>query len=156
MRGYQVRLSDLAHVEVGPLSERIAARFNGNSALNIGVTRQATANPLDLSQAVRAEVKRINETLPQGMKLTVAYDTSVFIEKSIESVYQTIFEAIVLVVLVIFFFLRNFRASLIPIVTIPVSLIGACSLLYLFGFSINTLTLLAMVLAIGLVVDALS
>jgi len=153
VRGYQVRLSDLAHVEVGPLSERIAARFNGNSALNIGVTRQATANPLDLSQAVRAEVKRINETLPQGMKLTVAYDTSVFIEKSIESVYQTIFEAIVLVVLVIFFFLRNFRASLIPIVTIPVSLIGACSLLYLFGFSINTLTLLAMVLAIGLVVD---
>ena len=153
VRGYQVRLSDLAHVEVGPLSERIAARFNGNSALNIGVTRQATANPLDLSQAVRAEVNKINETLPQGMKLTVAYDTSVFIEKSIESVYQTIFEAIVLVVLVIFFFLRNFRASLIPIVTIPVSLIGACSLLYLFGFSINTLTLLAMVLAIGLVVD---
>ena len=153
VRGYQVRLSDLAHVEVGPLNERIAARFNGQPGLNIGVTRQATANPLDLSNAVRAEVNKINETLPRGMKLTVAYDTSVFIQKSIESVYQTILEAIVLVVLVIFFFLRNVRASLIPIVTIPVSLIGACSLLYLFGFSINTLTLLAMVLAIGLVVD---
>src|SRR5690606_5553609 len=115
--------------------------------------RQSTANPLDLSKAVREEIAQLNETLPPGMKLNIAYDSSVFIEQSIQSVFQTIGEAIVLVVLVIFFFLRNLRASIIPIVTIPVSLIGACGLMYLFGFSVNTLTLLAMVLAIGLVVD---
>ena len=87
------------------------------------------------------------------MKLDIAYDSSVFIDASIESVYRTIVEAVLLVVLVIFLFLRNLRATLIPLVTIPVSLIGAFALMYAFGFSINTLTLLAMVLAIGLVVD---
>jgi len=153
VRGYPVRLEDVAQVAVGPNAERVSARFNGQASLTIGVTRQSTANPLDLSQAVREEVERLNQTMPTGMKLTVAYDTSVFIERSIASVYTTIVEAIVLVVLVIFVFLRNLRASLIPIVTIPVSLIGAFALMYLFGFSINTLTLLAMVLAIGLVVD---
>ncbi len=153
VQGYPVRLKDLAKVEIAPLTERISARFNGSNSLSIGVIKQATANPLILSKAVRQEIAEINKNLPQGMTLTVSYDTSVFIEKSIESVYKTIAEAVVLVVLVIFFFLRNVRASLIPIVTIPVSLIGACSILYLFGFSINTLTLLAMVLAIGLVVD---
>jgi len=153
VRGYPVRLQDLAYVAVGPNAERISARFNGQTSLSIGVTRQSTANPLDLSRAVRQEIDRLNQTLPAGMALTVAYDTSVFIERSIASVYTTIGEAVALVVLVIFVFLRNLRASLIPIVTIPVSLIGAFALMYLFGFSINTLTLLAMVLAIGLVVD---
>jgi len=153
VRGYPVRLQDVAQVAVGPSAERVSARFNGQTSLTIGVTRQSTANPLDLSQAVRQEIERLNQTLPTGMKLTVSYDTSVFIERSIASVYTTVVEAIVLVVLVIFVFLRNLRASLIPIVTIPVSLIGAFALMYLFGFSINTLTLLAMVLAIGLVVD---
>jgi len=153
VRGYAVRLQDVAHVAIGPNQERISARFNGQPSLSIGVTKQSTANPLDLSQAVRDEIALLNETLPAGMKLAVSYDTSVFIEESIKSVYTTIGEAIALVVLVIFFFLRSFRASIIPIVTIPVSLIGAFSVLYFFGFSINTLTLLAMVLAIGLVVD---
>jgi multidrug efflux pump len=153
VQGYPVRLKDLSKVEIAPLTERISARFNGSNSLSIGVIKQATANPLILSKAVRQEIAEINKNLPTGMTLTVSYDTSVFIEKSIESVYKTIGEAVVLVVLVIFFFLRNVRASLIPIVTIPVSLIGACSIMYLFGFSINTLTLLAMVLAIGLVVD---
>ena len=153
VQGYPVRIKDLAKVEIAPLTERISARYNGASALNIGVIKQATANPLDLSKAVQLEVAEINKNLPKGMKLIVSYDTSVFILKSIESVYKTIGEAVILVVLVIFFFLRNVRASLIPIVTIPVSLIGACGIMYLFGFSINTLTLLAMVLAIGLVVD---
>ncbi|MEI2416433.1 efflux RND transporter permease subunit [Orrella sp. JC864] len=151
--GYPVRIRDLARVEIGPASERVSSRFNGRTSLTIGVTRQSTANPLDLSAAVRSEVQTINENLPRGMRLTVAYDSSVFIQESIKSVYATIVEAVILVVLVIFFFLRSLRASLIPIVTIPVSLIGACGLMYLFGFSINTLTLLAMVLAIGLVVD---
>lgn len=153
VEGYPVRIKDIADVKVLPLSERISARYNGTPSLNLGVVKQATANPLDLSAAVRKEVALINETLPEGMELIVSYDSSVFIEKSIESVYVTIAEAVILVILVIFFFLRSVRASLIPIVTIPVSLIGAFSLMYLFGFSINTLTLLAMVLAIGLVVD---
>lgn len=153
VKGYPVRLRDVAEVSIQPLSERVTARFNGQTSLNVGVVKQSTANPLDLSAAVREEVARINETLPSGMELIISYDTSVFIEKSIQSVYMTIAEAVVLVILVIFFFLRSFRASLIPIVTIPVSLIGAFALMYVFGFSINTLTLLAMVLAIGLVVD---
>ncbi|KAA5920656.1 efflux RND transporter permease subunit [Achromobacter xylosoxidans] len=153
VKGYPVRLRDVSKVEIGAANDRILSRFNGKPAINIGVTRQSTANPLELSKAAREEVARLNENLPAGMKLTIAYDSSVFIERSIDSVFHTIGEAIVLVVLVIFFFLRNLRASIIPIVTIPVSLVGACALMYLFGFSINTLTLLAMVLAIGLVVD---
>ena len=153
VKGYPVRLRDVSKVEIGAANDRVLSRFNGKPAINIGVTRQSTANPLDLSKAAREEVARLNENLPAGMKLNIAYDSSVFIERSIDSVFHTIGEAIVLVVLVIFFFLRNLRASIIPIVTIPVSLVGACALMYLFGFSINTLTLLAMVLAIGLLVD---
>ncbi|MGE0949758.1 efflux RND transporter permease subunit, partial [Bordetella pertussis] len=148
-----VRLRDVAKVEIGAANDRVLSRYNGRSAINIGLTRQSTANPLELSKAVRAEIVQLNQSLPAGMKLNIAYDSSVFIERSIDSVFKTIGEAIILVVLVIFFFLRNLRASIIPIVTIPVSLVGACALMYLFGFSINTLTLLAMVLAIGLVVD---
>lgn len=151
--GYPVRLRDVAEIRIDAANDRILSRFNGKQAINIGVTRQSTANPLELSAAARTEVERLNLSLPEGMKLSISYDTSVFIERSIESVYKTIVEAIILVVLVIFFFLRNLRASLVPIVTIPVSLIGACAIMYMFGFSINTLTLLAMVLAIGLVVD---
>jgi len=151
--GYPVRLRDVGSAVVGAVDERTISRFNGKPSLNIGVVKQAVANPLDLSRAVVAEVDKINETLPPGMKLVIGYDTSLFIDRSIASVFETIGEAIVLVVLVIYFFLRNLRATLIPMVTIPVSLIGAFSLMYAFGFTVNTLTLLAMVLAIGLVVD---
>jgi multidrug efflux pump len=153
VKGYPVRLGDVADVQIGAADERVLSRFNGNDSLNIGITKQSTANPLDLSREAYKEVALNNENLPAGMKLSIAYDSSVFIQESIDSVYKTIAEAIILVVLVIFFFLRNIRASLIPIVTIPVSLVGACGIMYMFGFSINTLTLLAMVLAIGLVVD---
>jgi len=151
--GYPVRIRDIGNAEVGPVDERTISRYNGKPSLNIGVIKQAVANPLELSQAVRAEVEKINEGLPTGMRLIIAYDTSVFIDRSIHSVFETIAEAIVLVVLVIFFFLRSLRATIIPIVTIPVSLIGAFGIMYAFGFTINTLTLLSMVLAIGLVVD---
>jgi len=151
--GYPVRVRDVGNAEIGPVDERTISRFNGKTSLNIGVIKQAVANPLELSNAVRDEVKKINEGLPTGMKLVIAYDTSVFIDRSIGSVFETILEAIVLVVLVIFFFLRSLRATIIPIVTIPVSLIGAFGIMYMFGFTINTLTLLSMVLAIGLVVD---
>ena len=151
--GYPVRIRDVGSVIVGAVDERTISRFNGQPSLNIGVVKQAVANPLDLSRAVVSEVEQINATLPPGMKLVIGYDTSMFIDRSIASVFETIGEAVALVVLVIYFFLRNLRATLIPMVTIPVSLIGAFALMYAFGFTVNTLTLLAMVLAIGLVVD---
>ncbi len=140
-------------IAVGAVDERVISRYNGKPSINIGLIKQAVANPLDLSKAVRAELAKINANLPPGMSINVSYDSSVFIDRSITSVFTTITEAVLLVVLVIFFFLRSLRATLIPIVTIPVSLVGAFALMYAFGFTINTLTLLAMVLAIGLVVD---
>ncbi|MBL27399.1 MAG: multidrug transporter AcrB [Rhodospirillaceae bacterium] len=151
--GYLVRLADVGYAEIGPEDERRTVRYNGETAIAIGVIKQATANPLDVSHAIYAAVPEITRSLPEGMKVSVAYDSTVFIDESISNVYHTIAEAIVLVVLIIFVFLRSVRATLIPLVTIPISLIGACALMYLLGFSINTLTLLSMVLAIGLVVD---
>ena len=151
--GYPVRIGDLGRVEIGAASERSTVRFNGKAAVALGVIKQATANPLELSKALRAELPAIVTGLPKGMSARVAYDSSIFIDRSIDSVFTTIGEAIVLVLLIIFFFLRNFRATLIPLVTIPISLIGTFALMFMLGFTINTLTLLALVLAIGLVVD---
>ncbi len=151
--GYLVRLQDVGHAEIGPRDESRNVRYKGKTAVTVAIVKQATANPLDVSQAVRAELPRVIASLPEGMSLEPSYDRSEFIEESIKNVYKTIGEAIVLVVLIIFLFLRSLRATIIPIVTIPISLIGAFAVMALFGFSINTLTLLAMVLAIGLVVD---
>jgi multidrug efflux pump len=148
-----VKIRDIGRVEIGAASERSSVRFNGRSAVALGVIKQATANPLDLSRALRAELPRVTRDLPQGMEARIAYDSSIFIERSIEAVFTTIGEAILLVVLIIFFFLRNVRATLIPLVTIPVSLVGAFAIMFVLGFTVNTLTLLALVLAIGLVVD---
>jgi multidrug efflux pump len=153
VNGYPVRIRDVGRAEIGPQDERSVVRFNGSPAVALGVIKQATANPLELSAAVRAELPRIEADLPEGVRVRIAYDSSVFIDRSIKAVWRTIAEAIVLVALVIFVFLRSVRASIIPLVTIPVSLVGAFGVMYLFGFSINTLTLLALVLAIGLVVD---
>src|SRR5574343_694378 len=150
---YPVRIRDIGRVEVGPASERSSVRFNGRSAVALGVIKQATANPLELSKALRAQLPSITGELPAGMQAKIAYDSSVFIDRSIQSVFKTIGEAILLVLAIIFFFLRNFRATLIPLVTIPVSLVGSFALMFMLGFTINTLTLLALVLAIGLVVD---
>ncbi len=150
---FLVRLGDVARVELGPDSSRFRARFNDRNAVPLGIVKQAVANPLEISVALREMLPRIVETLPDGMRVEVAYDTTLFIEKSIEEVYATVAEAVALVVLVIFLFLRNWRAVAVPVVTIPVSLVGAFALMYVFGFTINTLSLLAMVLAIGLVVD---
>ncbi|AXS41654.1 efflux RND transporter permease subunit [Breoghania sp. L-A4] len=151
--GFSVRIGDVARVEIGPEDERRSTRFNGDNAVILGINKQATANPLEVSDALNAVMPDIRRDLPAGMNAQIAYDKSIFIERSIQAVFTTIAEAVVLVVLVIFFFLRSIRATLIPLVTIPVSLIGACTVMYALGFSINTLTLLAMVLAIGLVVD---
>ncbi len=152
-KGYPIRIRDVARVEIAPASERNTARFNGNNAVALGVVKQSTANPLDVSAGVREMLQQIEQNLPPGMQAKVGYDSSLFIEESIDSVFTTLWQAGVLVVLVIFFFLRNFRATLIPVVTIPLSLIGAFAMMMLMDFSINTLTLLALVLAIGLVVD---
>ncbi len=151
--GYPVRLGDVAHAELGPADHRVNVRFMGRSAVALGVVKQATANPLDVGKEVEKALPIIQQDLPEGMRTDMAYNSAIFIQHSIDAVFETILELIVLVVLVIFFFLRSLRATLIPLVTIPVSLVGAFALMYAFDFSINTLTLLALVLAIGLVVD---
>ncbi|TXI32972.1 MAG: efflux RND transporter permease subunit, partial [Niabella sp.] len=148
-----VRFKDIGKAQIYPRDERIVTRFNGKQAVALGIVKQATANPLDVSRQMKKILPEVNETLPEGMKIYIAYDSSVFIDRSIQGVFHTIIEAVVLVILVIFFFLRNIRSTMIPLVTIPVSLIGTFMMMYLFNFSINTLTLLAMVLAVGLVVD---
>jgi multidrug efflux pump len=153
INGQTIRLGDVARVMEGPQEERTSVRYNSRDAIALGVIRQATANPLALSAGVYALLDRVRADLPLGVQIEVANDNSIFIDRSIKAVYTTIAEAVVLVALVIFVFLRTLRASLIALVTIPVSLIGTFALMALFGFSINTLTLLAMVLAIGLVVD---
>ena len=151
--GYTVRLREVARIEQAAASERSSVRLNGVPAVSVGVIRQATANPLEVSQGVRAVMPQIQRDLPPGLRVQQANDNSVFIDRSIKSVYRTIAEAIGLVALVVFVFLRTLRASIIPLVTIPVSLIGVFGLMALAGFTVNTLTLLALVLAIGLVVD---
>ncbi|MBY0267837.1 MAG: efflux RND transporter permease subunit [Burkholderiales bacterium] len=153
VKGYPVRLSDVGRAELGAADERNILRVNGNPAIGMGIVKQSTANTLGVAQAVKAELPRLTAGLPEGMQLAIAFDTSIFIEESINSVYSVLAEALVLVVLVIFLFLRSLRATLIPFVTIPVSLIGAFFLIWMMGFSINVLTLLGIVLAVGLVVD---
>ncbi len=153
VNGFSVKLRDVAQVREGAASDRSTVRLNGQSAISAGVIRQATANPLELSAGVREMIPKLKADLPGDMVINIANDNSVFIDRSIKSVFNTIVEAVVLVALVIFVFLRTFRASIIPIITIPVSLIGAFAMMALAGFTINTLTLLALVLAIGLVVD---
>jgi multidrug efflux pump len=148
-----VRLRDVARVELGPENTDVKVMFSGREGTFIGVTTTPTANPLDVAKLVHAEVDNMQQSLPEGMTAEVVYDASSFIEASIEEVFKTIAEAVVIVVLVILLFLGSFRSVIIPVVTIPLSLIGVCVFLFALGFSLNLLTLLAMVLAIGLVVD---
>ena len=151
--GFTVRLKDVARIEQAPASERSLVRYNGKPAVSVGVIRNATANPLDISSGVRETMPRIQQDLPPGLSVAVANDNSVFIDRSVKAVYRTVAESVGLVALVVFVFLRTLRASFIPLVTIPVSLVGTFALMALAGFTINTLTLLSLVLAIGLVVD---
>ena len=151
--GLTVRLKDVARIEQAPASERSLVRFNGKPSVSVGVIRNATANPLDISAGAREALPRIQQDLPPGLTVQVANDNSVFIDRSVKSVYRTVAESVGLVALVVFVFLRTLRASFIPLVTIPVSLVGTFALMALAGFTINTLTLLSLVLAIGLVVD---
>lgn len=153
VNGFPVKIRDVARVQEAAADERSRVRLNGKSAISAGVIRQATANPLQLSEGVRQMMPKLKADMPADINIEVANDNSLFIDRSVKNVYRTIIEAIGLVALVIFVFLRTFRASIIPIVTIPVSLIGTFAMMALAGFTINTLTLLALVLAIGLVVD---
>ncbi len=151
--GYLVRLKDVGRAELSAKEDRIKSRFNGKPTVSIGLVKQSVANPISISKGLQEKLVEIRKNLPTDTEIGIAYDRTIFIERSIDQVYKTIWEATILVVFVIFIFLGSFRASLIPLVTIPVSLIGAFVVIYILGFSINTLTLLAMVLAIGLVVD---
>ncbi len=151
--GYLVRLGDVARVEKGVEEERVMFRGNGVAMVGIGAIKQSTANTVDVADAIRALTAKLEKNLPQGMEISQSFDASVFIKGSISEVYKTLFIAIAIVVLVIYIFLGSVRAMLIPAVTVPVSVIAAFIVIYVLGFSINLLTLLALVLAIGLVVD---
>ena len=151
--GLQVTLGDVARVDLGTADVRRESRYNGVTAISIGIVRTAVANPLDVAREVKELLPRLNTELPKGTSISVGFDSTVFIDRSIDTVFMTILEAIGLVLLIILLFLHSFRAALIPIVTIPVSLIATFAIMYATGLTVNTLTLLAMVLAIGLVVD---
>ncbi|MBK8908562.1 MAG: efflux RND transporter permease subunit [Rhodospirillales bacterium] len=151
--GYLVRLGDVARVERGAVEDRTFLRGNGVPMVGIGIIKQSQANTLQVARDARGEAERLNQMLPEGMQIRQSYDTSVFIQGAIDEVYKTLFIAIAAVVLVIFLFLGSVRAMLVPAVAVPVSLIATFIVLYGLGFSINLLTLLALVLAIGLVVD---
>jgi multidrug efflux pump len=151
--GYVVRVGDVAKVELTTAERRAYFRSNGQPNVGLGIVKTSTANALDVARAARAAAERIRPTLPEGTDIFVAYDSTVFIEASVERVYATLIEAMILVFAVIWLFLGSLRAALIPAVTVPVCLITSFIALYAFGFSINLLTLLALVLCIGLVVD---
>jgi multidrug efflux pump len=151
--GSQVRLRDVAKIELGGENYEIIARYNGKPASGIGVKLATGANALDTADAVKAELAKLEPFFPAGMKTVYPYDTTPFVKISIFEVVKTLFEAIVLVFLVMYLFLQNFRATLIPTIAVPVVLLGTFAIISAFGYSINTLTMFGMVLAIGLLVD---
>lgn len=148
-----VLLQDIGSAEISADDRRSRTRFNGKMGVSLNVIKQSSANPIEIAKSVKAFMEKLQSRLPETMTISMGSDQTRFIEQSVKEVYKTIFDATLLVVLVIFAFLRTARASIIPLVTIPVSLIGVLFFMYLLGFSINTITLMAMVLAIGLVVD---
>ncbi|WP_434525659.1 efflux RND transporter permease subunit [Photorhabdus asymbiotica] len=151
--GSQVRLKDVAKVELGSESYNLIGRFNGKPAAGIGIKLGTGANALDTSKAVKEALKNMEPFFPHGLKIVYPYDTTPFVKISIHEVVKTLIEAIMLVFVVMYLFLQNFRATLIPTIAVPVVLLGTFAILAAFGYSINTLTMFAMVLAIGLLVD---
>ncbi len=151
--GYPVRLGEVAQVEVGAQDNRFEFYAQGREGLGIGIIRQGTANTLSVAEGVLKELETIKPTLPSGMQMEVLYNEGVFIRASINGVLTTLIEGIALVVLVILVFLRDWRSTLVAVIAIPFSVVPTFMVLWAFGFSINTLTLLAVVLAIGIVVD---
>ncbi|MES2608133.1 MAG: efflux RND transporter permease subunit [Pseudomonadota bacterium] len=151
--GRLIRIKDIGTVSVQADDKKSRTLFNGKRGISMSVSKQSNSNPLDVAKAVKHALIDVSKRLPAGYTLSVARDQTKFIEKSIKGVYWSIFEASFLVILVVLVFLRSARASMIPLVTIPVSLLGAAFIMYMLGYTINTFTLFAMVLAIGLVVD---
>jgi multidrug efflux pump len=151
--GVLVKLRDLGRVELGAEDDRSLLRFNGTSAVAIGVVRQSKANIIQVADAIRNELPKIQESLPPGVRLNVAFDESIFVSRSIREAQETLIIAAALVVIIIFIFLRNLRATIIPGLAIPTSIVATFAIMYFLGFSINNFTLLALTLAIGIVVD---
>jgi multidrug efflux pump len=151
--GQIVRLRDLGRVELGAENDRWSLRYNGESAVAIGVVRQSKANLIEVSDAVRAEIPAIEAALPPGISLSIGFDQALFVRRSIQEAEETLVLAGILVVFIIFVFLRNFRATIIPGLAIPTSIMAAFAVLYALGFTINNFTLLALILGIGIVVD---
>ncbi|MBB3213870.1 multidrug efflux pump [Herbaspirillum sp. Sphag1AN] len=151
--GSTVKLKDVARIELGSESYNSLSRYNGKPAAGLAIKLATGANALDTVKAINAKLDELSKFYPQGMKAEVPYDTTPFVRLSIEDVIKTLVEAVVLVFLVMYLFLQNFRATLIPTIAVPVVLLGTFGVLYAFGYSMNTLTMFAMVLAIGLLVD---
>lgn len=151
--GSSLYLKDLARIELGAEDYSVNAFYNGNPAVAFGVFLQPGANALNVAEGVENKLKELSKSFPNGMKYNIPYDTTSFVKVSVYEVVKTFFEAILLVVIVIYFFLQNFRATIIPVLAVPVSIIGAFAGMYLLGFSINLLTLFGLILAIGIVVD---
>lgn len=148
-----VRLRDIAKVELGPQNQDIQTAINGKSGVLIAIDPTPNANPIDVANGIKGQLPELEKNLPQGVELKTVYDTTIFIDESIHEVMKTIVEAVIIVTVVIFLFIGSFRAIAIPLIAMPLSLIGVAVLLVALGFTINLLTLLAIVLAIGLVVD---
>lgn len=151
--GYQVKLGDVARIEQGPENPYTSFRSNGGTGIGMGIIRQSGANTLEVAERAKALIEELRPNLPQGMQVNIGSDESLFISRAIDNVYDTLLEAAILVVLVIFLFLGSMRATIIPSITVPICLLATCAVMWLLGLSLNLLTLLAFVLAIGLVVD---
>jgi multidrug efflux pump len=152
-QGRLVKLADVARVEPGPEDDRSVTRYSQTPAIFLGVIRQSKSNVIEVAEAVHAELPEVQAALPPGVKLNMAFDGSVFVQRSIKETQETLFITAILVILVIFVFLRTLRATIIPAIAIPVSVIGTFGILAAFGYSVNSFTLLGLILAIGIVVD---
>lgn len=151
--GSSLRLKDLARVELGAEDYSVNAFYNGRPAVAFGLFLQPGANALNVAEGVSKKLEELSQTFPEGLQYAIPYDTTSFVDVSIKEVIKTFIEAIILVVIVIYFFLQNFRATIIPVLAVPVSIIGTFAGMYMLGFSINLLTLFGLILAIGIVVD---
>ncbi|MGO4777375.1 efflux RND transporter permease subunit, partial [Lysobacter sp. 2RAB21] len=151
--GELVRLSDVARMELGAGDYSLRSQLDGKNAVGIGIFQAPGANALDIQEKVIANMDRIAKTFPDGIKYEAVYDTTIFVRDSIKAVVTTLGEAVLLVVLVVILFLQTWRASIIPLIAVPVSVVGTFAALYVLGFSINTLSLFGLVLAIGIVMD---
>ncbi|NDI16632.1 MAG: efflux RND transporter permease subunit, partial [Verrucomicrobia bacterium] len=151
--GTPIRLRDIATVEIGPAVEQTIARFRGQPAVGLGVVKQSDANAVEVAQRVRRELEKIKPLLPADVKIDIPFDSSLYVENAIHEVVVSLIISVLLVVVLIFLFLREARSTIIPAAAIPISVLGTFGLLYALGYSVNILTLLALVLAIGIVVD---